>query len=429
MHKLAALLILCFTLVLSGCNVANHIRMRFANDDLTANWPSGSDSILIDTQYIGEKPHVYLSLNGQEGFLFLIDSGASISYIMDTPKINALNLDRGFDLKVEGWGDEGGSHAYQSIISDMSISSVSFNNVSVGYLSLTKTPYFLIPEESIIDGVLGHDILRHFVWKFDKQQNEIEISQSSYEPQNGDTVIDFDETIMSKLAIQAEFNLGSDISLQREVLIDTGSRHFFKVNRTYLEEEDISLDLPLVKAADFGLSGLAEHDRVTLPSITIGDLTLTNVKTNLIESEDADDFWVVGSATLNQFVSVIDYQANKLILRPYKNGQFTSRYNLLGLELRKLTSGEFIVRYVMPDLPSSEHDFEVGDFITSINNTATPKISTEEWLKLTNEPGTYKICRKRAETDSQACFVITSVHVPGYSSAYTSSENVRLLTQ
>jgi len=388
--------------------------MRFANDDIKPTWAEKTDSIALQTRYISNKPHVYLDINGERDFLFLIDSGASISYLMDSPKVVKLNLERGFDLIASGWGDGEDSRAYQVKVKQLKLSGVDFADVSMAFLPVAKSPYYARPDEVLIDGVLGHDVLKHFVWRFDEKQNRIEISNSHYHADAEDIAVDF-KISMSKLSIPVQITLGDERVIDHQVLIDTGSRHYFKLNQTYLDEESISLNLPSVRAADFGLSGRAIHQRVTLPSIKIGELEMQNIKTNLIKTDDADDYWVIGSAALNQYVSVIDYMQNKLYLTRYENKQFRSQYNLLGLELRKIATGEFVVRYVMPDMASAAHDVKVGDLITSINDTQSKDITEDEWLNLSNQPGEHEICRIREPAKEQRCYLATSHHVEGYS--------------
>lgn len=94
--------------------------------------------------------------------------------------------------------------------------------------------------------------------------------------------------------------------------------------------------------------------------------------------------------------------------RPFAYG----RYNLLGLELRKIQSGDFVVRYVFPDMASVEFDIKEGDVIRSINALPSTSISHGQWLDITSKKGQYQICRKR---DIEKCFTITSKGIPGYS--------------
>ena len=193
-----------------------------------------------------------------------------------------------------------------------------------------------------------------------------------------------------------------------------GSRHYVKVDAAYIHNENIELPSQQVTAADFGLSGKTVHSRVTAPKVRFSDLTFKNVKINVIGNTDGDgdDWWVVGSALLSQFKTVIDYHSSKIHIIPYEDSIYESSYNLLGLELRKLNNGHFIVRYVFPQMPSQAFDLKVGDMITKIDGIQAKEISLENWLSITNEAGPHSICRVR---EQEECFTIVSKEIKGYS--------------
>ena len=89
---------------------------------------------------------------------------------------------------------------------------------------------------------------------------------------------------------------------------------------------------------------------------------------------------------------------------------FKSRYNLFGLEVRKLLSDDFLIRYVMPDLPAMASGFKVGDIITQVNGINAKEISKDKWLSLSATPGEYEICRQ-----SLPCIKLQSQYIDGYS--------------
>ena len=121
---------------------------------------------------------------------------------------------------------------------------------------------------------------------------------------------------------------------------------------------------------------------------------------------------MIGSAFLNKFISVVDYHSDRLHLIPYPDTAFVSDYNLLGLELRKIRSQEFVVRYVFPQMPSANFDFKEGDLIVSIDGVPARNITQGQWLKLSASVGQYQICRMRNQV---VCMQVTSVNIPGYS--------------
>ncbi|MGX5201907.1 aspartyl protease family protein [Aliikangiella sp. IMCC44632] len=408
--------LLIFAIVLSGCNFTNTVRMKNANDHLVPHWQENTTEVTLQARYIGEKPYIQVAINGQSGFLFMIDTGASMSYLFDTPKVKALKVKKGYQLKVGGWGDEEDSPVYQTQVKQIGLSQVAFFDVNFAFLPVTKSLYFLREDEAIYDGVLGHDILKHFSWLFDKVDNKIVISSLPYQRLGQETSIEFD-TFFSKISIEGQLDFGNSQPIALDFIIDTGSRHYLKVAESLFIDADFSdisrkNNINRITAADFGLSGRTVHKRIRLSQLSFSGLSLSNVKTNLIGGDFEDDNGVIGSALLNQFRFIIDYHSDQIHLIKRPNTAYQTRYNLLGLELRKIRSGEFVVRYIFPDIKNTAVDIKEGDLITKINNKSTQVISQEDWLKLTSQAGTYSICRLR---DNETCFTLESKTIEGYS--------------
>lgn len=402
------LLITCF---LSSCSLVNSIRLRNANDDVVPSWLSSADTSPIETEYHGEKPYIFAEINGVKGFKLLVDTGASITILQDTPKVKELQLKRGYELTLSGWGDEESSPAYQAQLTDLKIGDALYKDVSVGYLPVTQTKYFLRADEAVYDGVIGHDLMHHFSWIFDKRANQITIDRAAYQADGTETELAID-TFLSKLYIDSTIDLGQGQKFEREVIIDTGSRHYVKLNNTYIKDNELRLPGKSITAVDFGLSGRAVHQRIRLPEFQMGNQVFKNTKANLIHSDEDDDYWIIGSALLNQYISIVDYHSEKLFLKPYPGHEFKTRFNLIGLELRKIRSGEFVVRYVFPDTNTAKQDIKEGDLITQINGIDASEISLERWLEFSAKPQQFELCRKRKV---KKCMQMTSEPIKGYS--------------
>jgi predicted aspartyl protease len=404
-------------LSLTGCGIANIVRIRNANDNIVPQWKGNQTQADLTTFSMGVKPYIEVSINGIDGFKFLLDSGATFSILQDTKRVEKLNLEKGYSFPIGGFGDDGASNGYETKAMKVSMNNVSFKDVTFAYLPVSDSKYYLVKEEIIIDGIIGHDILHHFSWTFDKQQNKISISAAPFKAldkeKNKVTTLPFD-TFLSKISVESELDFGKGQMVEQELIIDTGSRYFLKVDAGYINNENIDLPSPQVTAADFGFSGQTIRPRVTIPKISMGDLTFNHVKTNVIGDKDGDgdDWWILGSGLLSQYKTVIDYHSSQIHIIPYDDSTYKSSYNLLGLELRKLTNGHFIVRYVFPQMASQAFDIKPGDIISKIDNKTTKDISHSKWLSISDQAGSYLICRVR---EQEKCFTIVSKEVAGYS--------------
>ncbi|MDK2594154.1 aspartyl protease family protein [Pseudoalteromonas obscura] len=405
------LIILLGAMTLSGCSVANYIRLKYENDDIQPHWQAGQTTTKVDAQ-ISAKPYVYMSINGVHGFKMMIDTGASISILYDSKKVKALALKEGYSLELGGWGDGKNSLGFQTDVSEIQLGNVSFQGVSFAYLPVTESEYFLRADEAVFDGILGHDILKHFTWYIDSKAGSIEISREPYKPSEQDISIPM-RVSLSKLYFDSEIDLGDNQTMSQELVLDTGSRHYFKLNNYHVRDLGYEFKGKTVTGSDFGLSGQTIHQRGTIPSLQVAGLELSNVKTNFIEGGD-DGKSVIGSSVLSHFNYVIDYHNLSLYLKPYKSVVFNARYNLLGLELRKLVSGAFVVRYVMPDMAAFGAGIKVGDEVLSFNGVEAHRLSQKDWIDVSATQGEHELCISR----DNLCFKLSADHVAGYSNDF-----------
>jgi predicted aspartyl protease len=410
MFLLLPVLTILFCMSLSSCSIVNSLRMMNANSEIKPIWKIAQRSKQILTAYyIGEKPYIKLRVNEQEELLFLIDTGASFTMLFDTPAVSQLQFEKGYSLDVAGWGEGENTPAYQTQLSKIEINDITFEKVDVAYIPLSTSQYYLTEDEAIFDGVIGHDLMKHFVWTFDKRNQTISLSAKSSPAQEKDVALPF-KTSLSKISIPSTVYFNEQDSITRNIVIDSGSRHYMKMNTAYADQNDIKLPSASISAADFGMSGKAPHQRVTLPALQLGDLTLRNIKTNIIKSNDEDDWWILGSALLNQFVTIIDYPNQQFIIRPYADVEFKTRYNLAGLDLRKLRGGSLIVRYVYPQLPGEAASIKAGDVVSSINDKRTDRISEEDWLLMASKPDDFTLC-----FTTEVCKNFQTQEIKGYS--------------
>jgi len=406
MKKMLAII---FLLQLSGCSLINVMKMRSENDSIQPVWEGEQQQYVLDTTYIGVKPHVMISIDGQTNFLMHIDTGLSFSMLFDTEKVRNMAFERDYELPIFGWGNEESSVGYKTEVAEVNVGPVRVPSFSFAVVPVSQSQYFLSDKEMIFDGVLGNDFLKHFAWIFDYQAEQVTISNVPLAQGPESTILRF-ETGSRKISIPVTLDFGDEQQSDIDVKIDTGSRHYLKINTAYVENREIRLPAPMINAADFGLSGKANHQRFRLDKLHIGDLELNGVKTNLIYAEDEDDLNVIGSALFAHYIVGIDYLEQTISLHSYPNHTFSSRFNLSGLELREQIDGSFIVRSIAEGFPAESLQIEVGDVIESMNSVPTNEISTSNWLDIASTPGELTFCMR-----GKNCVDISLENIPGYS--------------
>lgn len=398
-----------FSFLFGGCGIVNKVRLMNANNDLQPVWSKNQSVAKPSTDFVYAKPYIYASIDGVEELKFLIDTGSSISMLFDTPKVIQLGLNQGYELKVGGYGGHQYSAAYQTKVNTFAIDAIVFNNVNFGYIPLSETPFFIRRDQAGFDGVIGNDILKELVWHFDRDSNLVSVYKNLPESIEAKRPVwvPFD-TFFGKISFPAKITF-SDHVLERDIILDTGSRYHMSINDAYFGGNK-AFPNPVVKSAGYSLSGMATHFKANTPLVEVGGLKFANVVTNIIQEEE-DDFWTLGSALLSQYEIIVDYPNMQLGFISRVGHTFKSQYNLVGLELRKLQNGNFVVGYSSPDLPASSLDFEIGAEISSINGVESKDITVDEWLVLASEESEFEFC----VYGNNQCKKVHAAPIPGFS--------------
>lgn len=394
------MLLLSLSLMLSGCQLFNQIRLINANNGLEPIWQSLEQKSKLDARFHGEQLYVQASINGIDGFTFLVDTGASIPCLSDTPKVKALNLTPEYNFKIGGNGNQDDSPAFAAKVNSFQMGPALFEEMTFCVIPLKTSQYYLREDEALFDGVIGDDLLTFFTMQVDAGNSEVFLFNGDYVASENEQGLAFDK-FMGHIYVETEVILPSGEVIEAEMIVDSGSRNYLKLNDELLDRLSVG-ESKQITAADFGLSGKSEHKRAAVPQFNFGKFQLKDVKANFIYSDDDDDItFVIGNGILNQFVVTYDYGKEKIWLKETERVQEPSKFNLVGVQLRKTQSGSLVVRNVIPELPAAQYDFSVGDLITKIDNVNTVNISLSQWLSISSTPKNITLCRQR---EDEQCF-------------------------
>ena len=97
------LLPLLLLMLLSGCGIANNLRLRQANDHLQPQWNSSTVVAQLKAEFNGYKPYIRVLVNETTELKLLVDTGASFSLLWDTAPVRQLDLKPGYQLEVGGF--------------------------------------------------------------------------------------------------------------------------------------------------------------------------------------------------------------------------------------------------------------------------------------------------------------------------------------
>ncbi len=204
-----------------------------------------------------------------------------------------------------------------------SLSVVEVTSLQLGALNVTDELDFVVfkegnPLESMeIDGIIGDNLLRHFVVRFDSRQKKMILSNSN-EP------FGLNEADAVPMKIRQgdpciEVNLGNGIA--EIVAFDTGSDELLRLRNTTYER---AAEKGVVELLATGVSGgsMAAHGyapvqelrSVKIPELSIGRHKMANVRT---ETFDGLPYSVIGVPLTNYGLVTLDYHNELFYFEPF----------------------------------------------------------------------------------------------------------------
>jgi hypothetical protein len=193
MKFLHAVVLLLFSLCLSGCQLFNQIRLINANNDVKPLWQSKEQTSQLDARFHGEQLYVQASINGIDGFTFLVDTGASIPCLSDTPKVRALNLIPKYNFKVGGNGNQDDSPGFAAMVDSFQMGPALFKDMTFCVVPLKTSQYYLREDEALFDGVIGDDLLSFFAMQVDAGNSQVTLFNSDYVASDHEQGLTFDK--------------------------------------------------------------------------------------------------------------------------------------------------------------------------------------------------------------------------------------------
>lgn len=348
-------------------------------------------------------------VNDSQPMWFVLDSGASFPFVIDTRQARALGLKLQDNLKLEGGA---GAGAFEAAMT----SGVFFKFDGLEFANQTAAVFALDSLEAIagrhLDGLVGRDLLSRYVVEIDYLGKKV----SLYDPQTY-TYSGAGESIPltlhgDYLFVPAKIEMPGRPPLEGQFLVDTGGG-FVTVILNALVARSRGLPAPTQTAVlDRSLSGLGGEIRLLVgraASLALGKLVIrepviymSQDRGGALASPDFDG--VIGGEILRKFKVIFDCARRRLILEPNAHYAEPVEYDMSGIRLRA-GGGDFRtfrVYQVLEKSPASEAGLREGDVLSAIDGIPASRFSLDEIYQMLKRQGReYKITvRRRNKTFS-----------------------------
>lgn len=262
----------------------------------------------------------------------------------------------------------------QSNLKD-SVNWVSFDNVSIGNLTINNVDAFVFNESNplfecfSVDGFIGSNSLSNLVVQISSPDKTIRFTNDSKN-------LNLNENQSNELILNDGFNPFFSINLnnnkkkvQQVVLFDTGAKEFFTLSHqeflTLKKKKILKIDGVANGSNSIGINGHAidtTHYRLRVPRLAMNGLQFKNVSALTTQGSSSR----IGSLLLEKAIVTLDFPKRKYYLQSLSSPKIDMSEKKLPLD-PDIRDGKVVVGFIWDY--SVCKNIEVGDEIIKINET------------------------------------------------------------
>lgn len=315
---------------------------------------------------------VYVNQKGP--YNFMLDTGISLTLIIDPSLRDTLQITEGRIVKVVGAGEDDELEALIATGLEMSFAGITGRNITMAVLSedvLSLSNYLGFP----IHGILGYDLISSFVTEINYVDRQMVLYRpEKFRKKRKDKPIPI-TLEHQKPYIIAHGVLNDSTALPLKLVIDTGAGHGLSLEMG----SDPAIQLPantMEAQLGRGLGGIINGHLGRIQRLTIDNYQLKDVITSypdhehvVAKLEKVERHGNLGNEVLKRFRVVFDYHRSRIILRRNRFYREPFEHDMVGAHL--VAEGRDFRRYVIyrvePGSPAEAAGLQPGDEIVSIN--------------------------------------------------------------
>lgn len=312
---------------------------------------------------------------------FIVDTGAENTILLEKRISDVLEVDYRKTYRVRGSDIETVLTAYLATGIDLRLANTLLaRNRSMLVLEENYFNFERVIGEDI-KGILGADFLMRFTVEIDYRKMLLVLHEpSAWEPSRRHRKLK-SAFVRNRPYVQVPVTLTANTPRRRRLLLDTGAGLTLLLH-TFGDSTVTTNDLPVQTVPTYianGLGGQLRGGVGRAGRVGLGGRQLEGVVTYFqpIDTVGASFLnereGIIGNRLLKRFNVVIDYNRQRVWLKPTGKSKKRFRFDRSGLSLlaggRRLRT--FNVSSVVPGSPADRAGLRVGDRITAVNGTST----------------------------------------------------------
>lgn len=342
---------------------------------------------VIPFELHGNHIFIKIKINQSEPLDFIFDTGAAATLISQQ-KAKKLKLNSDGFVTVRS--SKGPSIAYYSSNNTIFFrNDIKVDRVRISQLKLDHLNKVL---ERTVDGIIGHDLLKHFVVLVNYDRSCIELyAPEKFSPSNDYYAHSFD-LIAGRPYIQASLILDNGETLRGKFQLDNGSGSSLTLYSSFVQQNDIYKKIGQTRIVyTMGFAGIVDKNYAgRLPAFDVGNFQISNVPIRLNESYYVkkafkDGIGHIGNGLLKRFNIAFDYKNKVSYWKP--NQSFVREFAEpdSGLVVKSDNNAEkVLIQHVFDNSPASLAGLIKNDEIVMIDNIEAAGRSSFEIHDLLN---------------------------------------------
>jgi hypothetical protein len=259
-------------------------------------------------------------------------------------------------------------------------------------------------------GLVGHDVLQHYVLEIDYQQRHVRLFDAArYRYRGTGATMHFTADADLPL-LRAHVKVRGRRPIPARLLLDTGASGLCLILTTpFAEQHGLGRVAPAIEAPiGTGLVGELHGTIVRLQELQLGGVKVPSPTTGLggedkgfLARTDIDG--VIGNSVFEGSRLIVDYAGRRAIVEPRPGDTSPCDFDMSGLRLAARGPGfrHIIVDYVVPNSPSAEAGIAVGDELLLIDGRGVVEGDLSEARKALRVDGAVRqlvLLRRDADT-------------------------------
>ncbi len=330
----------------------------------------------------------------------VFDSGASINVLNDRIARKLGLISKGSSVL-----DANGGTVTGSLVENATIN---LSNVKTVNQTIATVPLDALAEYSgrDVQGIIGNNFIQNFVVEID-YANRILVfhDHRDYSLANEPAAIEL-ENRNGNPFIKAQISLDGKQIITDFFEIDTGSNGIFSIYSPFAEKHQLRQTIAQSNIAEgvggAGVGGETQYLDARIESVKLGNYLLKRPIISISQGAEASDSkfdtGIIGTDLLRRFTVILDYQSNRILLKP--NAAFNEPFeaDLSGLELVTEANNFSLIKikHVRAKFPAAAAGLREGDTIVTVENRPAARYGLSKLAQMFRQDGKeYRLTIKR----------------------------------